>query len=226
VGRIPPFETAFLLSLLLHILLWRAVSWKEEMETAETALIEIDLTRPFRLTDDPKLARRAEKPGTGAPIVTNPSTLPGTPKKIEPPKEWVLPGPHTKILEKPSASDEAPPSSGLGGLGDGTGEGEVDWVHLTELPKMLNRDELLSNIRRFYPEAERRAGNEGLVVLDIHIDSSGRVGRVEIKESAGSAFDAAARRVIAEARFSPARVGSKTVAVKIRQSIAFQLETQ
>ena len=52
------------------------------------------------------------------------------------------------------------------------GEGEVDWVYLTELPKLLNREEMARNIRRFYPEEERRAGHEGQVVARLHLKLS------------------------------------------------------
>jgi len=31
---------------------------------------------------------------------------------------------------------------------------------LLAFPKLLNRDEVLANLRRFYPESERRAGHE------------------------------------------------------------------
>ena len=47
---------------------------------------------------------------------------------------------------------------------------------------------------------------------------------VFVVQSTSPAFDEAARKVIAEARFAPAKVREKSVAVKIRQTITFRLE--
>src|SRR5688572_9000585 len=106
--RLPPFESALLFSLLFHVILWQALSWKKHRDMVEEDLIEIDLTRPFRITSNPLLARRAEKPGTGAPAVERPSSLPSPEVKPAPPKDWILPGPDTKILEKPAVEEPAP----------------------------------------------------------------------------------------------------------------------
>jgi TonB family protein len=230
------WPAALALSLALHLLLWQALSWREKESRAPVDSLEIDLTRPFRLVSDPALARRAENPGAGAPLAHIPrrqdslapppkpgaSGLPETGAPSDaPPKEWVLPGPGTETLEKPGGDGGA---GGLGGLGTGDGSGEVDWIYLTELPKILNRQDLLHFTRRFYPAPERLAGREGDVVLDVHLDPAGRVASVDVVTSAGADFDQAARKVISKARFSPAKVKERPVAVKIRQTVAFRLE--
>lgn len=228
ISRLPLFETAILLSLTVHFGIWCAFAWKKyKSQTDSPPSIEIDLTRPFRLTNNPLLARRAVNSGTGAPVVTSPVPLPpetASAEKPAPLQEWILPGPDTRELVKPASAEDPSSPTGLGGWGDGTGSGEVDWVYLTGLPKMLNRDELLRSLRRYYPEQERLAGREGQVWLDVHIDKSGNVSAVEVVTSAGQLFDDAAKKVIRAARFSPARVGENSVAVKIRQPISFQLE--
>jgi len=146
------------------------------------------------------------------------------PAETPKPQDWVLPGPDTQEADliQPTIQEPAP-LEGPGGLGIGDGTGEVDWIYLTDLPSMMNRDDLIRNMRRFYPESERRAGREGTVVLDVHIGRDGQVSAVDVVESAGPAFDEAAKKVIFAARFSPARIGLNNVAVKIRQAIAFQL---
>ena len=107
--------------------------------------------------------------------------------------------------------------------GRGTGEGG----EVSALPKLLNRDEVMANLRRFYPESERRAGREGKVVTAIHIGADGRVGEVDILQSAGTAFDAAAKQVAALMRFSPAVAkGGAPAAVKIKQSMTFRLKDE
>lgn len=193
---------------------------------------EVDLTRPHVLVDNPLLARKAVNPGRGGhsteglkPVLDVPPAAPA------PEKTWVLPSADTKVFEKPLVNQGVPGGTGTAeatsagtGLGGGDGSGEVDWIYLTEKPRLLNLDEILRDIRKYYPEEERRAGREGEVILDIHLDEAGRVVKMDVTGSAGAAFDIAARRVMARARFSPARAGSKVVPVKMRQPVAFLLE--
>lgn len=241
--RWTPFEAGLAVSVALHLalfaLLARGGGGSADPLWAPADTIEIDLTRPFRLTTDPRLARLSSNPGTGAPRVDKPTPGPTVPGGGVAAKgaDWTVPGPRTAALEVPStdgnphSTSTAPatgtglvegPSSGLGGLGTG-GEGEVDWVYLTELPRLLNREEMLANIQRFYPDEERRAGREGDVLARIALNREGRVSGLDIERSGGPSFDDAARRVLALARFSPAKAGDRVVAVKIRQTVAFRL---
>ncbi len=240
--KMSAFEAGLLISLAFHLGVFWVLSrhgggdFNPFWAAPET--IEIDLTRPFRLTADPRLARQSPNPGTGAPLVAVPKpgeTKPGGGLAAKG-TEWTLPGAKTTRIDLPLVDGSAVSKStvstgaggaegesgGLGGLGTG-GEGEVDWVYLTEMPRLLNREEIAKNIRRFYPEAERRAGREGLVVARLHLTREGRVSGLEIERSAGDAFDAAARNVLSLARFSPARAGDRVVAVKIRQTVDFRL---
>src|SRR5688572_28774785 len=96
--RLSPFETGVLLSLLLHLLLWQAFAWRGRLAfEGDPDAMEVDLTRPFRLTSDPRLAHRAKVSGTGAPVVAKPTPTPAAAPAVPvaPPKEWVLPGPDT-----------------------------------------------------------------------------------------------------------------------------------
>jgi len=238
IRSLPPLETGLVFSLALHLGLWQFLSFKQGATddlSAQTNSLEIDLTRPFRLTADPLKAHKAKNLSSGGRIVENPAPAPWaeTAKTVEPQKEWTLPGPKTKILEKLPAEDAPVPSpdgekdgtgQGWGGRGGPGAGGEVDWIYLTTLPRLLNKEELLRNMRRFYPEQERRAGREGQVVLTVHLDVSGNVTNAEVEKSAGVAFDDAAKKVIASARFSPAMVQTKAVPVKIIQAVTFQLE--
>jgi TonB family protein len=241
IRRRTPMEWGVAASVMLHLALWASFSWSHRVRALEEFVdpLEIDLSRPFRITSDPRLARRAQNPGAGAPVVQSPTPIVGkgvvggsetpAPEAKGAAKEWVLPTPETKTVEAPSDGEQAGrpdgpgEGAGLGGLG-GVGDGEVDWVYLTDLPRLLNRERLLRDVRRFYPEAERRAEREGRVAMDVHINAQGRVTSVGVAESAGELFDEAARRVLSQARFSPARVGDKAVPVKIRQTIDFRLE--
>ncbi|MBK8575145.1 MAG: energy transducer TonB [Elusimicrobia bacterium] len=245
--RAPPFRLGLEISILVHGALFLTLTHRPggldfTPSWARPDAMEVDLTRPFRLTSDPKKAFRATLSGTGAPRVENPTPEPfklggGIAAKGT---DWTLPTPVTKILETPTdfgnpLSKSTGPSTGtgtvegeskgLGGLGTG-GEGEVDWVYLTERPRLLNREELARNIRRFYPEAERSAGREGRVVSHVHLNKNGDVSGVDIGTSAGPLFDEAAKKILSLARFSPARAGERTVAVKMAVPIEFSLTSE
>jgi len=178
------------------------------------------------------------------PVVAPP---PAT-KPPEPPKDWVLPGPSTKVLETPKAAatgaengtgTQTTPGGAPGGEGTaaktgGSGEGSDDGVPgghghggtpLLAFPKLLNLDEVLANLRRLYPESERRAGREADVSVVIHIGADGNVGNVDVKVSANPAFDAAAQKVGKLMRFSPAiGLNGQPVPVRLPQPIQFRLE--
>jgi TonB family protein len=222
---LPRFQVALLASLAFHVGLWQVLSWRGKEALHDIPSVEIDLTRPFRLTTNPLQQRRVEKPGFPNPILESPKVLapiPSQPRDVSPPaKEWTLPQPGQPV-ESQITTDK--PGTAVDGYIGPKGEGEVDVIYLTELPRILNMEELGRYLQKFYPESERRAGREGYVLLDVHLDSSGRVGAVEVAQSAGAAFDEAARKVIREARFSPAKVREKSVAVKIRKPIVFQLQ--
>lgn len=202
---------------------------------------EIEITSPF-LGDGPaKLgAPKAFVPGVPEFLNRTPDVpVPPKPteKAPEPPKDWTLPGPSTKVVE--TQAPEAPsPGGAVGGTGTaakvgGSGEGSDDGVPggtghggtpLSQLPRLLNRDEVMASLRRFYPENERQAGREADVGLVIHLDRGGLVATVDISHSAGPAFDGAARKVAALMRFSPAlSLAGQPVAVRMPQAMRFRL---
>ncbi|MBK6879572.1 MAG: energy transducer TonB [Elusimicrobia bacterium] len=241
--RLTPFQWGLSVSVLVHGILFLSLGRRGmsafDPVWATPDRIDVDLTRPYRLTSDPTQTFRSPHPGTGRPMVVKPTPGPFQEGGGVAPKgrEWTLPAPGTKGAETPLEGNPLSKSTstaegtgtvegesrGLGGLGTG-GEGEVDWVFLTERPRLLNRDELVKNIRRFYPEAERRAGREGSVTVHVHLNRDGRVAGAGVARSAGFLFDEAAQKVIASARFSPARRGDRAVSVKFVQTIDFQLE--
>lgn len=171
-------------------------------------------------------------------------------KAPPPPKDWTLPTPSTKVLETPKAPPAAAsaesgsgarttPGGAPGGEGTaaktgGSGEGSDEGVAgghghggtpLLAFPRLLNRDEVLGNLRRFYPESERAAGHEADVSVVIHVGVDGLVGRVDVSQSANAAFDAAAQKVGKLMRFSPAiGLNGQPVPVRMPQPIQFRLE--
>lgn len=194
-------------------------------------------------------------PGKPAPIDTTAdralvSETPPKPeaKASEPLKDWVLPGNDTKPVELPKtvqvvsengAGTQTTPggelgkegaAARLGGSEDGYPEGEIGGhgppgVPLLAFPRLLNRDEVLANLRKLYPESERVAGREADVSVMIHIEVDGSVRSVDIKGSASPAFDTAAQKVARLMRFSPAIArNGQPVRVRLPQPIFFRLE--
>jgi len=88
---------------------------------------------------------------------------------------------------------------------------------LTELPHFLHREAPV------YPEEMRAAGRSGVVKLEALIDKQGKVRWVTIIDSAGEAFDRAAKEAILASTFSAAKIGKKVVAVRLRLPVRFSL---
>jgi protein TonB len=213
--REPPyFAGALALSAVLHgMAFWLGYGPARPAHPA----VELDLTASGHVG---RLS--APRPAAAPPAAT--------PAPKAPEKEWVKPtiGQTAPVPTKPSepekpeppapAGPPGPPSSGEYGEGDGS------IAQVTKLPMLLNLGDLSAILRRFYPEAARDERREGTVVIDLHVDTTGRVTSVDIARSASQDFDQAARRVGLLLRFSPAYKGAEKVPVRLRQAIRFNLE--
>ena len=79
-------------------------------------------------------------------------------------------------------------------------------------------------IRPDYPKGARQRGEQGDVVLEIHVGADGLVDSVGVVESSGHPeLDDAAVRAAKAARFSPARAGREPVASTARLTLTFRL---
>jgi protein TonB len=75
-----------------------------------------------------------------------------------------------------------------------------------------------------FPEAARRLGLEGVVVLAIDIDETGAMAGVRALEDPGHGFaEAAVRSVRLHCRFAPGRRGDEAVATTLRYTVRFVL---
>lgn len=76
-----------------------------------------------------------------------------------------------------------------------------------------------------YPEAARRAGKEGRVLLRVLVDEEGRSKTIDINQSSGSeVLDQAAAEAMKRWRFHPARLGDEAVQSWVRIPIDFLLD--
>lgn len=82
-------------------------------------------------------------------------------------------------------------------------------------PSLRNESEVQRTLERDYPSELRDSGVTGETVLQFVIDEDGHVdpGSIEVVSSSDDAFAAAAKRVAASMRFSPAKAGGRAVKV-------------
>ena len=237
----PDFRFCLLASAALHAGFF-LFSFARLPSFAPAGSVEIDLTSPFlgsgpaRRAAPKRLIPEAKRPP--APVEQPLPPQVETPREV--PKQWTLPGPETKTILPPKA--EEPPLT-QGGAVDGTGtshlpggsgggdpfgaiNGRGDGGSPAGVirPRLLNLDEVLANLRKYYPERERIANHEGTVVVDIHIGVDGSIAGVDVLQSAGRLFDAAAVKVARLMRFEPARTAAGPVAAKVRKTMQFKLE--
>jgi len=236
----PDFKKCLLASLGLHasFLLLRFIKLPS---FGAASPVEIDLTMPFIGNGPAKLAApKALVPHAALPA--RPVETPAPPKPVTPtpPKDWVTPGKDTKTVVPPKPETPPPTQGGVvGGTGiapkaGGSGPGFPYGVPNGSLtpgapadvvrPQLLNLDEVLANLRKYYPERERYLGHEGTVVVDIHLSADGAITGVDVIQSAGRLFDEAAVKVAMLMKYSPARTPAGPVASKVRKTMQFKLE--
>lgn len=190
------FWEALVLSLFVHFLVLHA--GEISLRFHQQHLVEIDITNMGHI-------------GMASAKVPKPATRP---------KEWVKAAPNKKVVPAPiPVKPAAPAPEETPQVSAGSGS-----TTLSRIPQLLNLSDLNAILQRLYPEEERAAGREGTVILDLHIDTDGHVTAIDVVQSAGPAFDEAARRAVKLLRFTPAFLGSQRVPVKMRQAIQFKLE--
>ena len=83
----------------------------------------------------------------------------------------------------------------------------------------------LNNPKPEYPKFSRRLGEEGTVILAVHVTAEGYPDKVSIhKSSAFSHLDEAARKTVLESwRFIPAKYGNEAVAASVFVPLSFKM---
>lgn len=83
----------------------------------------------------------------------------------------------------------------------------------------------LHNPKPAYPHASRRLGEQGKVVLRVHVSAAGLPEKIEVSSSSGFVrLDRAAEEAVSRWRFVPAQRGVEAVAAWVRVPIRFQLD--
>jgi protein TonB len=109
---------------------------------------------------------------------------------------------------------------GRGTKGDGTGGGSGNGEALSGTARPLGGYQ----VKPRYPESARRAGAQGVTTLRVRVLENGRVGEVEVEQSAGFRdLDLAAMDAVKKWLFEPARRGKDAVAVWVVLPVKFEL---
>ncbi len=158
-----------------------------------------------------------------APAASSPSTAPPPPA---PEDEWrkpeVLPRfvpPSPKKLEiktspaVPSAAPATAPASGAGGTGSFRSIAQV-----SQLPQFIKQ------VKAVYPPAAKQANIEGVVILQVDIDASGAVKKVDLIQGLGYGCDESAIEAVQQSTFSPAYAGGEPVPVRVRIPYRFKFD--
>jgi TonB family protein len=148
--------------------------------------------------------------------------LPGLTKQVK--KKSVIRKKINKIIEKkiPSKEPEKVNAKPDSTSDENVVENEtlpdiVPLAEVTRMPQFLNR------IEPYYPEDERNAGKEALVITEIVVDTRGRILEVSIIKSGGAEFDQAVLNSINKSSFVPGYVDGSPVVVRLQIPFRFNL---
>lgn len=83
---------------------------------------------------------------------------------------------------------------------------------------------VLGAVSPLYPSAARAQGVEADVVLALVVSTAGDVRDARVVQPAGHGFDEAAVHAVRTARFSPALLRGRAVAVRMRWTVSFRLQ--
>lgn len=97
---------------------------------------------------------------------------------------------------------------------------------LVDGAQVTTRAKLLSDHKVTYPEEAKENSVEGPVVMDLVIDSNGKVVDAKLIKGPGHGLNEAALAATSKFVFSPAMMGDKAVSVRIRYTYRFVLDTR
>jgi protein TonB len=156
----------------------------------------------------PVVTPSPEPPAAAPPAVASaPSSAPtpAAPTTLAPGVSWIESNTSSAAPSTaPPAVASRPPDSGITTVARPTGGYQV---------------------RPSYPSSARRLGVQGTTMLRIRVLEDGRVGEVDVEQSAGHPdLDQAATDAVRRWRFEPARRGDQAVAMWVRLPVEFRLK--
>lgn len=122
------------------------------------------------------------------------------------------------------AGEWQPAEREVGGARQG-GSASLAAARTDEGPTALAFPRYNDNAKPTYPRQARLRGEQGTVLLSVHVTEDGRVGDVRIAQSSGfPELDETGLAAVRRWTFHPARRGDRTIAAWIRVPIRFRLE--
>jgi len=97
------------------------------------------------------------------------------------------------------------------------------FVVVEEMPEIIGGIERLYELLE-YPELARKAGLEGLVVVQFVVEPDGSISNIQVIRSAGRLLDEAAVKAVQQLRFKPGRQRGRPVRVRFSLPIRFKLQ--
>ena len=211
-------------ALLLHAgMFWLGSGWFTNRALPPSIPPSVTVTMSYQKAQDQ--AAGAEAGPRNMPAPGNPGRKPAVEKSAKarsaqpPEKESISISEHENVQdagqENASAAAGQQEAAQGAAVGDGGGAGMVrEAVPLYKI-----------NPPPRYPTAARRKGQQGTVVLSVHVDAQGRVSNLWLfKSSEYRSLDNAAIAAVKDWIFEPAMQGSSTVAMWVNVPVRFELK--
>ena len=235
-----PIAIAFHLALLASVLLAQAWSVSEVPEPdvnvvffAEAPPPPPPAAAPARSSAPTRPVQTAQEPTVKPPVVQPDETPDTTPTPLTSPV----------VSDAPASSDGPGLPWGVdGGVGQGDGDtigGDPDGVQHSiggdpepqvdpDLPRRVfgavKRPEFLSGPQPRYTETARKAGVQGVVILEAVIDEQGRVTDLKVLKGLPMGLDKSAVEAVSQWRYKPATLENRAVKVIFNLTVNFQLQ--
>ena len=146
----------------------------------------------------------------------SPSAVPSAP--YIPPQEDIWQKPMLRRTVKLVLPNPTPPPAQVVSGQGGQGTGAVRSIaQVSQLPQFKTQ------VKAAYPDGAKRAGIEGVVILQVDIDATGAVMDVQVVQGLGSGCDEAAVEAMKQSTFTPAYAGTDPVPVRIRIPYRFKI---
>lgn len=203
-----PSPTGLATVLLLHgIVFWALLHMNLISLPAPLAVLTVDLLKPPEVIKPPEPP--APTPPKPRPVAPRPAPLrPPEPVQLAAPAESPAP-PTLAVPPAPTFVEPAPPAPPAP----------------AEIIKPRFDADYLLNPKPAYPPLSRRMGEEGRVVLRVHVRADGSASDVQLQATSGSPrLDQAALDTVRRWKFVPARRGDEAVAAWVLVPIVFSLK--
>lgn len=220
-------------ALLLHAgMFWIGSGWFTNRAVPPSIPPAVTVTMSYQQAQEQGATGSAEAGLRDMPAPGNPGRKPAVEKSAKPfsaqppDQKSVLKSEHKNVQDAgqqaiaQGSADGGGGGSGMGGGGGGSGMGGGGTGVIREAVPLYK-----VNPPPRYPTAARRKGQQGTVVLSVHVDKHGRVSNLWLfKSSEYISLDNAAIAAVKDWIFEPAMQGGSTVAMWVNVPVRFELK--